>query len=94
MKNSSSTSILIGVLAICVLASVVLCWFHVRYTGEIRSLQGSVTFINNRRAAVTSLANDAIAYGEKHPDIRPVLIAAGLKPPEAAPATPTNKPAK
>jgi hypothetical protein len=93
MKNSPSTAILTGVLALCVLASVVLCWFYIHNAGELRSLQGNVVGINNRRAAITALVNDALEFGQKHPDIYPVLQAAGVNPPKSASAS-TNKPAK
>ena len=93
MKNSSSTAILTGVLALCVLASVVLSWYYIHNAGELRSLQAHVVGINNRRAAVTALANDAIEFGQKHPDLLAVLKAAGLKAPETNTAS-TNKPSK
>ena len=90
MKNSPSTSILIGVLTLCVLASVVLCWFYIHNAGELRSLQVNVAAINNRRGAINALANDANEYGQKHPDI---YQAVGLNAPKSAAAT-TNKPSK
>ena len=93
MKNSPSTTILIGVLALSVLASVALCWFYIHNAGELRSLQSNVVGINNRRAAITALANDALEYGQKHPDIYPMLQAAGVNVPKSAAAT-TNKPSK
>jgi hypothetical protein len=93
MKNSPSTTILVGVLALCVLASVVLCWFYIHNAGELRSLQINATAINQRRAAITALANDAMEYSQKNPSILPVLEAAGLKPAKSA-ATTTNKPSK
>jgi hypothetical protein len=93
MKNSSSTTILIGVLAMSVLASVVLCWLYIHNAGELRNLQINAAGINNRRAAITALANDAMEYSQKNPAIIPILEAAGIKTSKAA-STTTNKPTK
>ncbi len=97
MKNSASTQILLGLLALCVLASVVLCWFYIHSAGELRRLQINAGAINQRRAAITALANDAVEYSQKNPGILPVLEAAGIKlakPATNAAATTTNKPSK
>ncbi len=87
-------AILVGVLACSTAFSLYLCWDYVHKAAELRSLQMNATAINQRRAAVTSLANDAIEYGQKNPAILPVLEAAGLKPPSKSAATVTNKPSK
>jgi hypothetical protein len=80
MKNESLTGTLIGVLALGALASVVLCLFYISDTRELRSLSTQAVFINNRRAAVTALANEALEYSKKNPSIDPILQTAGLKP--------------
>ncbi len=93
MKNSPSTTILTGVLAICVLASVVLCWLYIHSAGELRSLQVNAAAITQRGRAVMALANDAVEYSQKNPAIVPVLESIGIK--QGKPATNvTAKPSK
>jgi pantoate kinase len=93
MKNNLATAILLGVLAVSALSSVVMCWMYISNTREIRSLQGQATLINNRRAAINSLANDCLKYSERNPAIDPILHAAGVKAPRTGTIPATNKPA-
>ncbi len=91
MKNTPLTTFLLGALTLSVLASVALCWLYISNTRELRSLQSQAAFINNNRAIITSLANDALEYSKTHPAIDPLLESVGFKPGKA-PAT-TAKPA-
>jgi hypothetical protein len=94
MKNSPLTTILLGVLTVSALASVVLCWLYISNTRELRSLQSQANIINNNRAVMTALANDAIEYSKKNPAIDPILESVGLKPSKSgtpAPAKPAAK---
>ena len=91
MKNSPLTTLLLGILTFSALASLVLCWLYISNTRELRGLQTQANIINNNRAVMTALANDAIEYSKKNPAIDPLLEAARLKPAKSAlPAT--NKP--
>jgi hypothetical protein len=87
MKNSPLTAIVLGMLVISALASAWLCWSYGSRARELRALQTSLTFINNRNAGINALANDALEYSKTHPDINPILEAAGVKARSAAPAT-------
>ena len=83
MKNTPLTTILLGLLTLSALASVVLCWLYISNTRQLRSLQGQAAFINNNRAIVTALANDALEYSKTHPAIDPLLVSVGFKPGKA-----------
>jgi hypothetical protein len=91
MKNEPLTGLLTGVLALSALVTVGFFYSYVKNTRELRSLQNQVFLINNRRAAVTSLAGDVMEYSKTHPAVDPILEAANLKPRTAASAT--SKPA-
>jgi hypothetical protein len=92
MKNSPLTNILLGVLTISALLSLALFWLYIGKSRELRTLQTMVNSVNMSRAVAPALANDAIEYSKKHPEIDPLLEACGVKPPKGAPAS-TNKPA-
>jgi len=91
MKNDPLIAILTGVLALITLASVFLFFLYVKDSRELRSLQTQVVAINNRRAVVNALANEAVRYGEKDPSIKPVLEAVNLRVRQAGVVT--NQPA-
>ena len=73
MKTSPLTTILLGVLTLSALASVVLCWLYISSTRELRSLQTQAAQINNNRALINALANDAVEYSKTHQAIEPIL---------------------
>ena len=75
MKNSPLTTILVGALALSALASLVLCWFYIGNTREMRSLQAMANQVNYYRQVSSALANDAVEYGKTHPAINPILEA-------------------
>jgi hypothetical protein len=92
MKNNPLTTILLAVLAISAVWSVVLCGLYVRNTRDIRTLQAQAQFINYRQAAVQSLAKAAVEYSKTHPDINPLLEAAGIvTKPVAGPGQPPTR---
>ncbi len=93
MKNEPLIGTLVGVLALCALASVVLCYLYVAKSRELRALQGQVMLVTNRRAAFNALIVDSIEYSKKNSAINPILEAIGATPAKPAPATTTNKPA-
>jgi hypothetical protein len=69
----------------------VLCWLYISNTRELRTLQAQAAQINNNRALINALANDAVEYSKTHPAIEPLLESVGLKTSKSAPAS-TNKP--
>ena len=91
MRNSSSTTVLLGLLVISALLSIGLFWRVIAKDRELRDLRMNAAQINNRRALVAALASEAVEYSKKNPAIDPILEAAGIKPPKTA-AAPTAKP--
>jgi hypothetical protein len=102
MKNSQSSSILLGLLAVAALMALVVSVIYVANARELRTLQGRIQLqmngIQNNRNFIGVLAGDLIEYSKTHQDIDPILESAGIKQgkgspaPAAAPAT-NNKPA-
>lgn len=90
MKNSPLTTVLLGVLTVSALASVVLCWLYISNIRELRSFQAQANIINNNRAVMSALANDAVEYSKKNPAIDPILESVGLKPSKSATSTSTR----
>ena len=82
-----------GVLTISALASVGLCWSYIGSAREFRALQAQAGMINNNRALIHALANDAMEYSKRNPAIDPILESVGLKP-KSAPAAGTKPAAK
>ncbi len=93
MRNGPLTKILLGLLGISAVASLALCWMYISNARELRALQGQLSGIQNNRAFVLQLAQEAIEYGKTHPAIDPILESAGLKNRAGAP-TGTNTTAK
>ncbi len=92
MNKSPLTTILLGVLTLSALASVLLCWFYISNTRELRALQTQASFINNNRTIINALATDTLEYSKSHPAIDPLLESLGFKPGRTNPAT-GSKPA-
>jgi hypothetical protein len=95
MKNDPLTTALLGALLVSALLSLVFFERLVANTRELRTINTQVAYINNmnnNRALLNSLANDAVEYSKKNKDIDPLLESFGLKPGKSASAT-TNKPA-
>ena len=91
MKNSPLAAILLGVLTVSVLASLVICYFHVKASREIQMWQTQVGMVQNNRAVVGALMTDALKYSEKNPSINPILEFVGAKPNATAPARTGNQ---
>ncbi len=94
MKNSPLTTVLLVLVTLSALTSVAFCFLYISNARELRSLQAQVITIQNSRAAVASLANDAIEYSKKNQAIDPILESAGIKPKAGAQSTnrpPTSK---
>jgi hypothetical protein len=78
MKNSPIASILLGVLTVCVAASLYLCGSHIRKVRGIREVQSQMLAFQVKRAQFSTLMNDLVAYSKTHKDLEPILEAAGL----------------
>ena len=91
MRNSSSTTVLLGLLVISALLSIGLFWLVIAKERELRDLRTGAAQVNYWRTLIPALANDAVEYSKKNPAIDPILEAAGVKPPKTA-AVPTAKP--
>lgn len=79
MKNSPITTVLLGLLAVSAIASALLSAVYIANAREFRKLNTQVMFINQRTAAITSLANDAMEYSKRNPAIDPILESVGAK---------------
>lgn len=91
MKNNLLMTLLNGVLAFFLLASVFLTIKYVVVSRNLRQLNQQMAIINNWRNGALALANDCVEYSKKNPAIIPILQEAGLT--GANSAAPT-KPAK
>jgi len=65
---------------ISALASVGFCCAYIFKARELRSLQGQIAGIQNNRALIAGVANDALEYSKRNSAIDPILEAAGIKP--------------
>jgi len=96
MKNDPLTTALLGALLVSALLSLVFFERFIANSRELRTVNTQAAYINNmnnNRALLNSLANDALEYSKKNKDIEPLLESFGLKGAKSASATTTNKPA-
>lgn len=75
---------------ISALASVGFCCAYIFKARELRSLQGQIAGIQNNRALIAAVANEALEYSKKNAAIDPILEGAGIKPKATAVGS-TNK---
>jgi hypothetical protein len=93
MKTSPLTAVLLGIVAVSVIVSLVLCAFlYIPKAREIRNLNAQSAMIQNQRLIVNSLVNDLLEYSKTHKDIEPILRAANVLPTQAAASGATNAP--
>jgi hypothetical protein len=90
MTKSPLTTVLLAALLISALASVGFCCAYIFKAREVRAIQGQIAGIQNNRAFIAAVANDAIEYSKRNAAIDPILEAAGIKPKTSAAAL-TNK---
>ena len=92
MKTSPLTTVLLVLVAFAAFASLGLCWACVKNISELNLLATQEALVNNNRALVNSLANDALEYSKRNRDIDPILEAAKVKTPSQTlpPAKPTK----
>jgi hypothetical protein len=91
MIKSPLTTVLLAALLISALASVGFCCAYIYKAREVRGLQGQIAGIQNNRAFIAAVANEAVEYSKKNPEIDPILEAAGLKPAKISGSGSTNK---
>jgi hypothetical protein len=85
MKNSPLATVLLVLLACAALGALILCPMYVKASRELRGLQSGVAGIQARQQYMMSLANDALEYSKRNPQIDPILEAAGIKPKAGGP---------
>ena len=80
------------VLMISLVAAAILCGLYYIKTRELRTLQGTAAYYQQRELVLKQLVGEVMAYSEKHPDIDPILINIGAKQgkPAATPTTPAK----
>jgi hypothetical protein len=93
MRNSSATTVLLGLLVISALLSIGLFFGLISKERQLRDLRMTAAQINNNRALINSLAAEAVEYSKKNPTIDPILEAAGVKPAKTTAASAAAKPA-
>ena len=79
MKQNTFGMFLLVVVFLGALTAGGLSYTYVRYVREARDLQYQTTVINRNRTMFQNLANDAAAYGQQNPAIRPILERVGIR---------------
>jgi hypothetical protein len=80
MRNNALTQLLVGLVALSVLASSGLAFYYVRSVQALNRLQLQTAVINRNRSLVNSLAADTVEYSKRNPAIDPLLQSVGMKP--------------
>ncbi|MFN7141062.1 MAG: hypothetical protein ACK4UN_17165, partial [Limisphaerales bacterium] len=86
MKNDFPIKVMVGLLALMVLAGAALSWLYVQSVREARQLQARAAIIQKDDLLIRSLLNDLVEYSKRNPDIIPLLQQYGVQP--QSPATP------
>lgn len=89
--KSPLINVLLAALAVSAVVSICLCWGFISNARELRKLQIDAAMVNNNRAMVNSLANEAVEYAKTHPAMDAIIEAAGLKPGKPAATKPAAK---
>ena len=80
MRNNVLTQLLVGLVALSVLATSGLAFYYVRSVQKLNRLQLQSAVINRNRGLVNSLATETLEYSKRNPAIDPVLQSVGIKP--------------
>ena len=100
MKNNFLAILLVGVLALSVLATAALSFTYVRSMRKLRYLQAHVNVINQNRAMMRQLVAETVEYSKRNRAMEQILDSVGIKvKPEPgltipAPSVPSNPKAK
>lgn len=84
MKSNGLTTILNGALAVCLVASVILCVQFVFLSRDVRQLNTQLAGINAWNNGVQTFVMECAEYSKKNPAILPILETIGVKPNAAA----------
>lgn len=87
MQNNRLTLALVLIFSACACCATLLSIWHVRLAGKIQVLQRQITQVDQNRSMALALGNEAIEYGKRNPDIRPILETVMVRNP-AKPGTP------
>ncbi|MEY4387135.1 MAG: hypothetical protein RLY20_2418 [Verrucomicrobiota bacterium] len=88
MKNSKQNSILMGISAVCVVASLILCGFVLQYNHVLRAAQitqAQGMELQNVKISRQMMFGEIAEYAKRNPDIQRILP--GIVPPAAKPST-------
>jgi hypothetical protein len=90
MKHTVLATILVFLLVVSALFTVISATNYYFSVKSLEQVRFQLLQINNIRGAMQSLANDAVEYSKRHPDLTPILKEFEARPP--VPAS-TNSPA-
>ena len=90
MTKSGLTAVLLAAILISALASIGFCWAYISEARELRNLQAQVVLVQNKRALIAALANEALEYSKRDSKIDSILESAGVKP-KANSSSPSTK---
>ena len=79
MKHNPFAAFLVVLVLLGSLAVAALSFAYVQSVRELRDVQAQTAVINRNRTMFQNLANDAVAYGEFNPSIRPLLEEVGIR---------------
>ncbi len=79
MKKNPIAAFLVALVFLGALAVAGLSYAYVHSVRELRDLQGQTAVISRNRTMFQNLANDAVAYSEINPAIRPLLAEVGIR---------------
>lgn len=80
MNRNTNNSILTGVLAVCLLASVIFCLQFVFQTRELRKLSADVNSLNMARSRIQMISSACMEYAKTNSTLDSVLEGVGLNP--------------
>ncbi len=91
MRNEALTKLLVGLVALSVLATSGFAFLYVRSVQKMNHLQLQAALVNRNRALVNSFAAEVVEYSRRDPAIDPLLQSLGIKPmPRAAAGQPAR----
>lgn len=79
MRSHGLTNLLVGLVALAVLATAGLALYYVRCVQKLNGLQLQAALVNRNRALGNALANEVLEYSKRNPAIDPVLQSVGIK---------------
>jgi hypothetical protein len=79
MKNNSLAILLVGILALSVVATAVLSFTYVRSMRQLLTLQAYSDRIRQSLTVMRGLAADSVEYSKRNPGMEPILESVGIK---------------